>query len=269
MHKKTSKLSTYILFLIGAVATYFFFQTSLSRPVGALFSSVGRQIAGFSFSLVRFNKSPAASSISRLKLENIELRRKLTRLELLKRENNALRDQFETQYPKSSNLIPSRIVGMKSFVPGISHPSRFILDKGSSDGVAMGQAVVFKDNLVGKVGAVERNLSDIVLVTDQKFSLTAKILKRSAIGVVKGQGNDELMLDGVLLSETVEKGDVVLSKGDEVLSGIGIPPDLIVGIVDSVEKKPSALFQTARVKPMLNFFSLEEVFVVHGVTSNE
>lgn len=269
MHKKTSKLPTYILFLTGAVLTYFFFQTPLSRGIGEQISSAGRNIALAAYSLTRFNKSPDALNISRLTRENIELRRKLTRLELLERENNALRDQFETQYPKSSTLTASRVIGMKSFVPGVSRPSRFILDRGLSDGVMTGQAVVFKDNLVGKIGAVERNLSEAMLVTDQKFSLTAKILNRSAIGVVKGQGNDELMLDGVLLSETVEKGDVVLSKGDEALSGIGIPPDLIIGIVDSVEKKPSALFQTARVKPMLNFLPLDEVFVVRRVTSNE
>lgn len=269
MHKKTSKLPTYILFLTCAVLTYFFFQTPLSQPAGELLSSVGRKISGFAYSLTRFNSSYDASNISRLTLENIELRRKLTRLELLERENNALRDQFETQYPKSSNLTASRIVGMKSFIPGVSRPSRFILDRGSSDGVAIGQGVVFKDNLVGKIGAVERNLSEAVLVTDQKFSLTAKILNRSAIGLVKGQGSDELMLDGVLLSETVKKGDVVLSKGDETLSGIGIPPDLTIGIVDSVEKKPSALFQTARVKPIVNFLLLDEVFVLRRVTSNE
>jgi cell shape-determining protein MreC len=53
-----------------------------------------------------------------------------------------------------------------------------------------------------------------------------------------------------------------LTNGDITLSGSGFPPDLVVGKITSVEKKPSSLFQKAEVESFINFSKITAVFVI-------
>jgi cell shape-determining protein MreC len=55
---------------------------------------------------------------------------------------------------------------------------------------------------------------------------------------------------------------LVLTNGDVGLNGSGFPPDLIVGKITSIEKKPSALFQKAEVESFLDFSKITAVFVI-------
>jgi rod shape-determining protein MreC len=66
----------------------------------------------------------------------------------------------------------------------------------------------------------------------------------------------------VVLSEKLEKDDLVRTKGDVDERGQGFPPDLIVGKIISVNKQPSALFQSAEVKSLVDFSRLSTVFVI-------
>lgn len=70
-----------------------------------------------------------------------------------------------------------------------------------------------------------------------------------------------MILDNVLLSETLKVGDVVLTNGDIDQNGKGLPPDLIVGKITSVDKNPSALFQKADVVSFVDFSKLSTLFV--------
>ncbi len=71
-----------------------------------------------------------------------------------------------------------------------------------------------------------------------------------------------MLLDNVLLSEQLNVSDIIVSKGDIDTEGKGFPRNLVVGRVTSIEKKPSALFQTARVKSNLDMSKLSLVFVI-------
>ena len=94
------------------------------------------------------------------------------------------------------------------------------------------------------------------------FSLTAKTLGTQAAGVVKGQGGGEIILDNVLLSNSLEKDDLVVTEGNINLDGSGFPADLVVGKIAAVSKNPSDLFQEAKVQSQLDFTKLGKVFVV-------
>jgi len=45
-------------------------------------------------------------------------------------DNKALRDQFQTENPKSTNLIEADIIGAPGFIPGISIPETLVLNRG-------------------------------------------------------------------------------------------------------------------------------------------
>jgi rod shape-determining protein MreC len=135
-----------------------------------------------------------------------------------------------------------------------------ILDRGEEDGIKKGQAVVLFDNLVGEIDHVVKDASRVILATSSEVSFTGR-LENGAIGVVKGMGNT-IEIDNILLSEDIRKDSLVYTRGDEDLSGAGIPPDLVVGKIVSIEKNPSALFQKAQIKSEINFSKLAMVFVV-------
>jgi len=159
--------------------------------------------------------------------------------------------------------LPSNVVGAPGFIPGLSVPFNLIIDKGSKDNVKVGMGVVVGNNLVGKIVQTSFFLSKVSLVTDPSLSLSSKTTSNAA-GVIKGVEGGKMVLDNVILSESLKNGDFVLTNGDINLDGVGLPPDIIIGKIISIEKNPSALFQKAKVESLLNFTKLSKVFVVMG-----
>lgn len=252
-------------FLIVAFLCAAFLFLSISGKLKFL-SFLEKPAAGIqSLSYNLFQKLPFISEdlrIKNLRDENLNLLEKIADYEKLKKENTALSDQFQTFYPASSRLLKAEIIGAPSFVPGVSVPNIFILNKGSKDNVRVGQAVVVKNNFVGTIIKVSENLSKVNTVNSPSFSFTAKT-QSGAIGVANGGTN--ITLNNVLLSENLEKGELVLTKGDIDFEGVYVPPDLAIGKIASVEKSASDLFQKAKVESFIDFSRLSTVFVYMGI----
>ena len=249
-------------FLFFFIALFIFLLSSFGVVRISFLEKLFSPIQSTAYSL--FHKLPFVAddqSLKKLQDENINLAKRLLDQKKLQSENEALRDQFETSNPISQNLLHAKIVGAPSFIPGISFPTVFIIDKGLKDGVKNNQAVVFKDTLIGRVEKTAKYLSKVILLSNPSFSFTAKT-ERGALGVIKGEGNGEITLDNVLLSEDLKKDDFVYTRGDLDDEGIGIPEDLIIGKIESIEKEPSALFQKAKVRSMIDFTKLFDVFIV-------
>lgn len=201
-------------------------------------------------------------AISQLTSENQELYSRLAKNQNLINEDKALRDQFAVSGNNSLNELPAKVVGFPGLIPGQVQPTILIIDKGIDNGVNIGNGVVVKNNLIGKVVAAEKGYSRVELVTSRNSSFTAKTgLDNLISAVAKGQG-DSILLDNVTLSENLRKGDLVTTKGDLSEKGAGYPPDLVVGRIISIEKKPSDLFQRAKVQSLVNFQNLSTVFVL-------
>ncbi len=244
-----------VIILVLSISGNFKFVTSFLEKRTA-------QIQGITFHM--FQRLPFVSQDSRIKKlesENLELLSRVSSFEKLKKENQALLDQFQTSSLPSNNLLEAQIIGAPSFVPGVSVPSVFILNKGAKDNVQVGSGVVVKDNLVGLVAQVSDNLSKVNTINNSLSSFTAKT-ENGAIGIVRGGGS--LTLNNVLLSENIKEGELVLTKGDINQDRIGIPADLIVGKIKSVEKNPSDLFQKGELESFVDFVSLSTVFVNTG-----
>lgn len=256
-----SKETFYITFFLFLTLSLFVFVIS-NTPLGKGVTSVFEQIASpFQNLGIQTSKIFTSSVDNSLKNENISLRKKLIDEQSLKNENTALRDQFQTQNPNSSNLLPAKVVGEPGFFPGVSLPSTLILDKGESDGVKAGQSVVLSNNLVGEIQSVTSHLSKVELVYDTNSLIVAKT-ENQVLGVVKGGGDGDIILDNVLLSDKISVSETVSTKGSLNEKGLGFPPDLIIGKIVSVDKKASNLFQSAKLKSLLDFSRLDIVYIV-------
>lgn len=254
MKKKEGITSIFLIFLFLSILIFGLAKMGYIGGVVSLLETVILPVEKTFYSLKNIVfKDQSDEKLKKLEEENIIFVRKLADFQNIIKENNALKDQFQTSNPKSTNLLPAKIVGgMQEYL---------IVDKGKKDNVKNGLAVVFKDNLVGKVVKVSEKVSRIDIVTNKDFSFTAETSETLAQGIIKGDGEDQV-LENVLLSEELKVSDLVLTKGDLDVNGVGFPQGLIAGKIISVDKKPSSLFQSAKVKSLINFKRLEMVFIV-------
>ncbi len=211
------------------------------------------------FSLRSFQNKKINSLID----QNLKLQKELLDKKILLSENKALRSQFENiDAIPSQNLIPAKIIGTPGFIPGVSMPEYLIIDKGSANGVLPKSTVIVGNYLIGKIVITSDTSSKIELIISKKSSFTAKVSDSDISGIIKGNGNEKLILDNVLLTENLKKDSAVLTKGDRGEKGEGYPPDIAVGKIVSIEKKSSDLFQRAEVRSPLDFRNLNYVFVL-------
>lgn len=263
MQKRQSFLYIFLAFLALSLILFFLFKLPIFKPLTSLTQNIFAPIQSLTHNVFgSINGVFSNSTVKKLQDENLNLSKKVVNQKKIEADNLALRDQFAVSYPKSTDLIIANVIGSPAFIPGISLPENLILNIGEKDGVKVGQAVVYKDNLVGRITGISDNLSKVSLITNSEFSITAQTLESQSVGVAKGQGGGDIILDNVLLSQSLNKDDLVVTKGDINEKGLGFPPSLIIGKIVSVNKNPSDLFQIAKVKSLLDFTKLNTVYIV-------
>lgn len=263
MQKKRSFFSYFFVFLFLSLLLFFSSKVSFLRPVNSFAQSIFAPVQSLTYGI--FSAVTSIGSASKIKIlqeENRILIKKLADLKKVEGDNKALQDQFQTANIKSTNLLPAGVVGAPGFLPGVSVPEALILNRGESDGVKIGQAVIYKDNLIGRVVKTSKYLSSVLLITNSSSSFIASSLETNAQGIVKGKGEGELIFDNILLSETLKKDDLVITKGDINQKGEGFPSGLIIGKIASVSKNASDLFQKAEVKQLVDLTKLNTIFII-------
>jgi len=176
--------------------------------------------------------------------ENAQLRRKLAETESLV----AQQDKLD---PRVYKLVTARPIGVERFLK---------IDKGSSDGVKLNQAVVFKDNYLGQVVNISEKSSGVKLPIDPDSKLSAFSINKEgkAKGILLGQFGSEMLFDKILHEEPIAEGDLVYSEGTEGF----LPRGLILGRVSEVLQKETQVFKQAKVKPVFDIRDLELVFLI-------
>lgn len=182
--------------------------------------------------------------VGQLFAENANLRKQLA-------ETQALVSQGKALDPATYNLLAARPIGLSRYLK---------IDKGSSSGIQVGQAVVFGGNFVGKVVAVSFQAASVQLLTDPDLKVAAFSQNKEgkAKGVLSGQFGTEVLLDKILHEEKIAVGDLVYSEG---LEGF-LPRGLILGKVTQVIDQENQVFKQAKVQPIFDIRDLDLVFVM-------
>ena len=188
-----------------------------------------------------------------LGLENLKLQQELISLQDTERENEQLRKALSLGIEKEFHIISSRIVG--------KDPSEdtLFLDKGSNDGIMPGMAVITPENVaVGKIGEVLESSSRLILLSHPKSSFDAKISQEGTMGLVRGQGRYQALLDLIPQDSKVSPGDTVLSAS---LGGI-FPKNLLIGRLREVKANDTKSFQQASLSLFFDVSRVDLVFVI-------
>jgi rod shape-determining protein MreC len=249
MKRGKSYFSLFVLSFLIALLIFFFLQNQMNGVLQTVTLPVQRWL----FS-VSSQETKTITSQEKLQQENNDLRVQLGKMQEIERDNKALHDQFSIAYPAPKKLIPANVIGSKD--------DTLLIDRGIQDSLSVGDVVVLKDNLIGKISHVTPHISLVTLITSPTTSFTATTVKTSAIGTLLAQGSDSIIFANVVLSDKLEKNDLVETKGDVDAEGKGYPPKLIIGKIVSVNKQASSLFQDAKVESLVDLGSVRMVFVI-------
>ncbi len=151
-------------------------------------------------------------------------------------------------------LLPSQVVGhdLSSWFRSV------LIDRGQSDSVRSGMPVVTDAGVVGVVTATSSGASRVMMLLDRRSAADAIVQRSRARGIVHGQGTDALEFVFMVRGDDVMPGDVIITSG---VGGV-YPKGLRVGEVVSVQTDRDRLLHTARVRPVVDFGRLEQVFVL-------
>lgn len=261
MQRKEAIWPIFVSFFLLSLLIFFLSKTSIISGSG-IFGNALFPIQSLFYRLATWPGSfRQDTGLVKLQNENIHLQLQIAHDQSLKNDDTALRDQFQTTAPASNSLLPASIIGMSGFIPGVSFPETLILDKGLADGLQKTDTVVYKNIVLGQITNITSHAAQLTLLTNVQSSFTASTLNTNATGILKGQGNGQMVLDNVLLSDSLKTGDMVVTKGDQNLKQKGFPPGLVIGKISSIEKNPSSLFQRAKVQSLLDVTKLHMVFV--------
>ncbi len=263
MHKKKSYLPHIIFYCLLALLFIFLAKTTLLKNTLSFFAPVVLVPQQLFFHISSgIGNVMQGGEVKKLQEENRALYKKIVAQKNLENEVKALRDQFATTTVTSADLLPASIIGSPGFVPSVTLPEYYIIDKGEKDGVIISQAVIVGSNIVGFIQSVTNHTARVQLISQKNTTFTAKTNGTGAVGVVTGKGNGDIVFDNVLLSDSLKVSDVVVTKGDVDINGKGVIPNLIIGKIVAIDKKPSALFQVAKVQSLVDFSHVATVFVV-------
>lgn len=186
-----------------------------------------------------------------LRTRNMQLEQENARLhELLAayQQDTAIAPRLE-EYPRA---VEARVIGF----PPENAVQTVTIDKGTRTGVHRDDGVLGAEGVVGRVVEATPFASKVTLITDFTSTIPALIQRGRYWGVAKGN-QTSIRLDYV-------SQDAPLRKGDRIVTGEArsFHSGALIGTVVKVDRSDSALYQTAIIKPAVDFSRLDRVVVV-------
>jgi rod shape-determining protein MreC len=185
------------------------------------------------------------TELRELKLHNQYLQSELERADRVQ----ALAS-FQQTHP--SKTLTARVIAT---APGANSRAVFV-DRGSSEGVMRGMAVVTADGIAGKVLASYPTAAQVMLVTDPGFAAGVLSQTNNVRGTVKGGSGNTLRVHYVPVEQTVNVDEWFYTSGDDRVFPKGLP----VGKVSLVQEGGS--FKEIHLIPAGIQKGVEEVLIV-------
>jgi rod shape-determining protein MreC len=236
-----------------------FFSQSIRQGVFLVMAPL-QKLSTQSFKRVR-SLTLTLSTLGRLKSENDSLQRRLESLKLENlrlaeqaQENSQLREQLGYKQRQKWKFIPALIIGRDP----ASWLETAVVDRGSTDGVRLGAGVVTPEGVAGRISDVQLYASTVMLLSNVQSSVATAVERSRVPGTVKGLGTGMLAMMHVAGSDDVRAQDTVATSS---VSSI-FPPGLPVGEVTQVASSENGLMLSVRVKPRVNFQTLDHVLIL-------
>ena len=197
---------------------------------------------GLAFDEVMSSHQQLLKENQRLHNDVLTLSAKAQRNEALEHENQRLRSLLGSKARMGAEVLVAELIGV------VPDPATYqvILDKGTDDGVFVGQAVVDAYGLVGQVIETRGSSSRVLLITDVTHDVPVQVNRNDVRAIATGGGViDRLELNHVPLSADMRPGDLLVSSG----LGQRFPPGYPVAVIERVVHDPGQPFAMVTARP--------------------
>lgn len=258
----------------AGIASFLFFSVSLALTsysskypgLGIGHSIIAEVIRPFS--AVSYNVYDSATTIWDRYINLIQVKRQNE--ELSARLNGLESKNAELEESQKENIRLKKLLDAKAQTKSVSLAARVIaydpsgwvqaitINRGSSEGIKEGCAVIEGAGVVGQVITVSPHTSRIMLIIDRASGVDSIVQDSRARGILEGTGSVPLDFKFVNESEEVKVGDKIITSG---LDGI-YPKGLVIGVVTQSGNSSGGLFKAIKVTPSVSFSKLEDVLVI-------
>ena len=196
----------------------------------------------------------------------------ISEIELLEKNNLLLKSMISSQSALLIDIHNLRsLLGLKKnsnqeivigevivYAPSATS-KQFIINKGLKDGIAIGQAVVGDQGLLGQIINVNEINSVVSLISNSNQLVPVQIMRTGKFSVLKGTGdNNGLELIYVSNRDDIIEGDMIVTSGiDEIYPG-GLP----VARVKKIKKSQNDALAFVSCEPHASLFSNKYVAVI-------
>jgi rod shape-determining protein MreC len=257
-----------LLLVLVAVIGFVLDRTGLLQPIEDLLIRVASPLqAGMSQGSARLGELAQTARDLRdlrernqeLEAENASLLLENVRLREIEAEAAVLRELLNFRQANPSFEIQGAHVVGREIAQDPSNLQRYIvLDVGREEGLEHNMPVVTARGLVGRISAVGNGWSRVLLLIDVSSTVNALTQSTRASGLIQGQPDGSLHMRSIPQGDTISVGDTVFTSG----LGGNFPRQILIGQIVEVERKDYELYQTAIVKPTVDFDHLETVLII-------
>jgi rod shape-determining protein MreC len=192
---------------------------------------------------------------SRLKAERLLTQSKLQRYSALEAENARLRAMLEAREQVRAQMRVAEIMSVSA------NPFRHVMvvDKGTSDGVYNGQALVDANGIVGQVIEAGVASAQCILISDPGHDLPIEVNRSGVRTIARGTGDyNTLDLPFLPNNADIQQGDLLVTSG----LGDAFPAGYPVAVVETVTRLPQEPFASVTARPSAALNQVREVMLI-------
>ena len=195
-----------------------------------------------------------------LEAENAELRQQMVDYDRIKAENDAYKALARIQDTNSeASYVSAFVIGRDP----LDEFGGFTLDQGSTDGVAVNDAIISdRGYLLGVVVEVDATSCKVMTILHPSFNAAGVISRTRENGIITGSADyaadGQCVLTNLDRTTGARKGDQVITTG---LGGV-FPANLLVGTVQEVVPEQSGKSSSAVILPGADPRTVKHVFIV-------
>lgn len=195
-----------------------------------------------------------------LEAENAELRQQMVDYDRIKAENDAYKALARIQDTNSeASYVSAFVIGRDP----LDEFGGFTLDQGSTDGVAVNDAIISdRGYLLGVVVEVDATSCKVMTILHPSFNAAGVISRTRENGIITGSA--DYAADGQCVLTNLDRATEA-RKGDQVITtglGGGFPANLLVGTVQEVVPEQSGKSSSAVILPGADPRTVKHVFIV-------
>jgi rod shape-determining protein MreC len=192
---------------------------------------------------------------SRLRTERLLTHARLQRHAALEAENARLRAMLEATSRVRDRVRVAEIMS----VSGNPFRHAIVIDKGQSDGVYDGQAMVDADGVVGQVIEAGLLSSQALLISDPDHALPVEVNRNGLRTIAFGTGEyGRLDLPFLPNNANIEQGDLLVTSG----LGGPFPAGYPVAVVETVVRVPEEPFARVSARPSAALDQVREIMLI-------